>query len=248
MEFWVWRTLLRGEILQYFLRTCEYFAELFRTLQKNAKKIKKFPIYTNRPKANRYKSPRENTTEIKEIDSTQKRSLPSQPQQASPRFGSGPIGLQKTPPDLQFGLAFTVPFVSLSTDKLINTFNGKSHNSNYGDVSNILKLNLSGLVIAAVVGIAAFLFIPSLIGGGKFGGSNSGWGNYGGSILDSLLPAGVLGGVLDHFGLGNHGGHSGGHGGHGWDENSGVSRPFGYQDYYEYNGVHNNRKGELALH
>lgn len=64
----------------------------------------------------------------------------------SPRNG---ISLQKSPPDLQFGLAFTVPFVSLSTDKILGLGTGKNHDS----VSSLFKLNFSGLILAAVVGI-----------------------------------------------------------------------------------------------
>ncbi|XP_035709247.1 uncharacterized protein LOC118436116 [Folsomia candida] len=171
------------------------------------------------------------------------------------RFGS-PLGIQKTPPDLQFGLAFTVPFVSLSTDKLINTFSGKSYGGGGGgqnDVSNILKLNLGGLIAAIVVGIGAFFLVPGLLHPGKFGGGggNGFGGGWGSSLLDSILPHGIPG-ILDQF-LGGHFGHGGNNfgpdNGDGWSGNEDHvgNRPFGYQDFYEYNGVHNhNRKDTTA--
>lgn len=72
----------------------------------------------------------------------------------------GGLQLQKAPPDLQFGLAFTVPFVSLSTEKLLGSVAGKNYDN---PVSSLLKLNFSGLLLAAVVGIAAIaaLFLPT---------------------------------------------------------------------------------------
>jgi len=164
--------------------------------------------------------------------------------QKTARFG--PLGIQKAPPDLQFGLAFTVPFVSLSTDKLINTFSGKSYGNH--DVSNILKLNLGGLIAAIIVGIGALFLVPGILAPGKFGGLGGlgglGGGGFGGSLLDSIFPQGVPG-ILDHFLGGGHGGHhNDGWGDDGW---SGGPRPFGYQDFYEYNGIHNhNRKDTSA--
>jgi hypothetical protein len=91
--------------------------------------------------------------------------------------------------------------------------------------------------------------LPGLLGHGGGGG----WG--GGSLLDSLLPhaAQIFPGILDHFqGSGGYNsGAAGGGGGGGWDGDSGQhgsSRPFGYQDYYEYNGVHNhNRMGKSHI-
>ncbi|CAL8090935.1 unnamed protein product [Orchesella dallaii] len=96
------------------------------------------------------------------------------PHHKSSRSG---ISLQKAPPDLQFGLAFTVPFVSLSTEKLLNGVSGK----NFDSVSSLLKLNFSGLLLAAVVGLlaAAAIFLPSFLGPGASGS---------GPWLDNLIP------------------------------------------------------------
>jgi len=65
-------------------------------------------------------------------------------------------------------------------------------------------------------------------------------------LLDSIIPhvASIFPGLSEH--LNSHHGGGGPYASGGWDgDNPHVSRPFGYQDYYEYNGVHNhNRMGK----
>ena len=90
----------------------------------------------------------------------------------------------------QLGISFTVPFMSLSTDNLVNSLTGKSFTDPYGDMSSLFKLNVGGLVVAAIVGIAALLFVPSILPG-KFPGLFSGGGSSHGflpTFIDQFMP------------------------------------------------------------
>lgn len=130
-----------------------------------------------------------------------------------PKSSRSGFQVQKTPPDLQFGLAFTVPFVSLSTDKLLHTVAGK----NFDSVSSLLKLNMSGLLLAAVVGLAAAagIFLPGILGGahglGPLGSSQP-W-------LDGIIPQ-FTDNLYNDYGAGWDSGNNGG-------INNNNNRPWG---------------------
>ena len=116
-----------------------------------------------------------------------------------------------------------MPFVSLSTDKLLSQVSGHGHghgqrgyNSLY-DMMSVLKLNVGGLILAAVVGIAGLLFLPAIFPGKLSNLFNSGYGYGNGGGFGGFMP-GFLENIMPGLGF---------------------SKPLGYgqsHSYYDPNG------------
>ncbi|CAG7728041.1 unnamed protein product [Allacma fusca] len=113
----------------------------------------------------------------------------------------------------------------MSTERLLNTLTGKSFSDPYTDVASLLKLNVGGLILAAVVGLAALFFVPSLLPG-KLPG-----------LFSQGFPNGLMPAFFDQLAPG-----------------LGLNKPFGYGQYdhaydpysgdYSSSGSYNQRNQE----
>jgi len=151
--------------------------------------------------------------------------LRSLPKKVNKQSRNG-IDIVNGPPDLKFGLSFTIPVISLSTDKLLSGLGGrKSWGSSpeKASSSSLLKLNLGGLIASAVVGVAAFLLVPLVSGGLQTLHYGKGFIF---DFIDSLVP-GVFKGIFnDGYGADPWYGNGGQYGssGYGYDSYGGPLR------------------------